>query len=64
MRENKAAQVLSHPVAAVVCCIDAALAKLLVETFHTAEFIETVDGLFDTFNSRSFRNTKKMSLVT
>ena len=59
MRVNKAAQVLSHTVAAGVYTY-AALGKLAGEAVYTAEFIENIDSLFDSFNSRFFRDPKKL----
>lgn len=59
MRVNKAAQVLSHSVAAGIYTYSA-LGKLPGEAVHTAEFIELLDGLFDAFNSRFFKDAKKL----
>jgi len=53
MRVNKAAQVLSHSVAADIYT-DAALGKLSAEAVCTAEFIETVESLFDTLTATFF----------
>ena len=59
MRVNKAAQVLSHSVAAGIYTYSA-LGKLPGEAVHTAEFVELIDGLFDSFNSRYFKDPKKL----
>ncbi|KAL2102037.1 hypothetical protein ACEWY4_003798 [Coilia grayii] len=57
MRVNKAAQVLSHTVSAGIYTY-VALGKLPGEAVHTAEFVEIIDSLFDSFNSRFFRDPK------
>ncbi|KAK0134038.1 Protein O-GlcNAcase [Merluccius polli] len=51
MHVNMAAQVLSHTVAAGLYTY-VALGKLPGEAVHTAEFVELIDSLFDSFNSR------------
>ena len=59
MRVNKAAQVLSHTVAAGVYTYTT-LGRLPAEAVHTAEFIETIDSLFDSLNSRYFKDIKTL----
>ena len=59
MRVNKAAQVLSHTVAAGLYTY-VALGKLPGEAVHTAEFVELIDSLFDSFNSRFYKDKKAL----
>ena len=59
MRVNKAAQVLSHTVAAGLYTY-VALGKLPREAVHTAEFVELIDSLFDSFNSRFYKDKKAL----
>ena len=55
MRVNKAAQVLSHSVAAGLYTY-VAFGKLPAEAAYTADFIEMINNLFDAFNSRCFKD--------
>ena len=58
MRVNIAAQTLSHSVAAGIQTL-CALNYLPEDASATAEFIETMDQLFNTFNSASTKSTHK-----
>lgn len=64
MRVRLATQVLSHSVAAGIATL-CELEKMESDARPTAEFIEHFDSLFDVFNSRVLRTSKKMrSAVT
>ena len=57
MRVCLASQVLSHSVASGILTYSS-LGKLPSEAVYTAEFLERMDKLFDSFNSRKLRETK------
>ncbi len=59
MRVCLAAQVLSHTVAAGIYTY-ITLGKLPDDASSTAEFVKTVDGLFDCFNSRNLYDKKAL----
>lgn len=58
MRVNLAAQVLSHTVAAGIFSL-CQLGKLPKEAEATADFIETMDQLFNAFNSKAITSKQK-----
>jgi len=57
MRVRFAAQVLSHSVAAGICT-HVAFGAMSSDAAFAAEFIDTVDALFDCFNAGSFCGLK------
>ena len=59
MRVNKAAQVLSHSVAAGLYTY-VAFGKLPAEAAYTANFIEMINNLFDAFNHRCFKDPQNL----
>ena len=59
MRVCSATQILSHTVAAGISTY-VALGQMPDEAIHTAEFLEAVDGLFDSFNPRNLRENKPL----
>lgn len=59
LRVKLATQVLSHSVAAGISTL-CSLGGLPSDADHTAEFIETMDRLFNCFNSSGLRSTAKM----
>ena len=59
MRVNLAAQVLSHSVAAGISTLQR-LGHLHHDAVYTAKFVETMDQLFNSFNSSSLKSRKVM----
>ena len=59
MRVKTAAQVLSHTVAAGIYTYTS-VGKMPAEAAYTAEFVQRIDKLFDSFNCRSFKEKKKI----